>query len=87
MPGTVQSARSTVDGVTPQPVWHGTREEAVQLTTAIAANCCCEFDPTTGERVTTCAAHSMIEDQRLLDGLVFARFMAKRLIQQEFGSE
>ncbi|MBV9133278.1 MAG: hypothetical protein JO318_11295 [Chloroflexi bacterium] len=70
-----------------QPVWHGTREEAVQLTKAIAANCCCEFDPSTGARAITCSAHSMIEDQRLLDGLAFVRYMAKRLVEQEFGPE
>jgi len=71
--------------VNTQPIWHGTREEAVELNNAIAGNCCCEFETSTGQRISTCSAHAMIEDQRLLDGLAFARYMAKRLIEREFG--
>lgn len=81
------AGRTYGQSVTPQPVWHGTREEAIELTNAIAGNCCCEFDPTTGARVSTCAAHTIVQDQRLLDGLVFGRYMSKRLLQQEFGQE
>lgn len=77
--------RSYVEDVTPQPVWHGTRDEAIELTSVIAGNCSCEFEPKSGARVSTCAAHAMIEDQRLLDRLAFARYIARRLVQQEFG--
>jgi hypothetical protein len=84
MQGSVKSVGFSFGVVTPQPVWHGTREEAVELTNAIAGNCCCEFDLTTGARVSTCAAHAMIEDQRLLDGLAFGRYLAKRLLEGEF---
>ena len=40
--------------------------------------------------MSICPAHTMIEDQRLLDGLAFGRYIAKRLVEQEFclsGSE
>jgi hypothetical protein len=35
--------------------------------------------------MSTCSAHAMIEDQRMLDGLAFGRYIAKRLVEQEFG--
>jgi len=64
-------------------VWHGTPQEAISLANALTNNCACEFGHM-GTRLTTCAAHAMIEDQRTLDGLVFARYMVERLIAQEF---
>lgn len=68
-----------------QPVWHGTPQEANDLANSLANNCACEFGQL-GTRVATCAAHAMIEDQRTLDGLVFARYMAERLVAEEFGA-
>jgi hypothetical protein len=38
-----------------------------------------------GVRLLTCEAHAMIGDQRTLDGLVFARYMLGRLLDEEFG--
>jgi hypothetical protein len=67
-----------------QPAWHGTPQEANDLADSLAHNCACEFGHM-GARLATCAAHAMIEDQRTLDGLLFARYMAERLIAQEFG--
>ena len=66
-----------------QPAWHGTPQEANDLADSLAHNCACEFGQM-GDRLATCDAHAMIEDQRTLDGLVFARYMAERLIAQEF---
>jgi hypothetical protein len=66
-----------------QPVWHGTPQEANDLVNSLANNCACEFGQS-GVRLSTCAAHAMIEDQRTLDGLVFARYMAECLLAQEF---
>jgi hypothetical protein len=76
---------ATVVDVKTQPVWHGTSEQAVELANALAHNCACEFGAL-GDRVVTCAAHTIIEDQRLLDGLAFARYMAQRLVEQEHDS-
>ena len=65
-------------------VWHGTAEEANDFATALAHNCNCQYD-TDGNRIVTCAAHVLAEDQRTIDRLVFARYMAARLVEQEFG--
>lgn len=67
-----------------EPVWHGSGEEAHDLASSLANNCACEFDPY-GERAWTCMAHRMLDDQRTLDRLLFARYMAERLLIQEFG--
>lgn len=71
-----QSSRTTI--------WHGSREEASDLESSLANNCACEFD-THDEHVSTCPAHRMLKDQRTLDRLLFARYMAERLSAQEFG--
>jgi hypothetical protein len=84
VPGTIQFVSRRLGAVTPQPVWHGTHAQAIELMNAIAGNCACELDAM-GARVSTCAAHAMFEDQRLLDGLAFGRYLAKRLVQQEYG--
>ena len=70
--------------MTPQVVWHGTQQESFDLINAIARNCTCEFG-LMGVRLLTCAPHRMLtEDQRALNGLLFARRMAKRLHREEF---
>ena len=67
-----------------QVVWHGTQQESFDLVNAIARNCTCEFG-LMGVRLTTCAPHRMLtEDQRALNGLLFARRMAERLRGEEF---
>jgi hypothetical protein len=64
--------------------WHGTQQESRALVDAISRNCTCEFG-LMAVRLTTCAAHRMlIEDQRAMDGLLFARRMADRLKREEF---
>lgn len=64
-------------------VWHGTDEEASALSEAIGRNCGCE---TADGAFFRCAAHRMLEgDQRAVDGLLFARRIALRLLQEEFG--
>ena len=70
--------------MTMQVVWHGTQQESFDLVNAIARNCTCEFG-FTGVRLATCAPHRMLtEDQRALNGLLFARRMAERLRHEEF---
>jgi hypothetical protein len=67
-----------------QVVWHGTQQESFDLVNAIARNCTCEFG-LMGVRLTTCPPHRMLtEDQRALNGLLFARRMQERLQREEF---
>ena len=62
--------------------WHGTPVEMEQLTTAVGGHCTCP--PTIGPS-GPCAAHRLLfEDQRVLDGLLFARHIADRLRAEEF---
>ena len=69
--------------MTMQVVWHGTQQESFDLVNAIARNCTCEFG-LMGVRLATCAPHRMLtEDQRALNGLLFARRMAERLNREE----
>ena len=69
-----------------QVVWNGTQEESFALVNAIARNCTCEFG-LLGVRLSTCAPHRMLtEDQRALNGLLFARKMLDRLLREEFSS-
>ena len=70
--------------MTMQVVWHGTQQESFDLVNAIARNCTCEFG-LMGVRLVTCAPHRMLtEDQRALNGLLFARRMHDRLRREEF---
>ena len=68
----------------PQVFWHGSQQESFDLVNAVARNCTCEFG-LMGVRLATCAPHRMLtEDQRALNGLLFARRMAERLRNEEF---
>src|ERR1051325_10939270 len=70
--------------MTMQVVWHGTQQESFDLVNAIAHHCSCEFG-LMGVRLATCAPHRMLtEDQRALNGLLFARRMSERLRHEEF---
>ena len=64
-------------------IWHGTQQDALDLMNALAHNCSCEVNAE-GVRLETCAAHRMTEDQRALDRLLFARYIAARLRAQEW---
>ena len=64
-------------------VWHGTPDESLALLQAITRNCGCEFG-LRGVRLSVCGPHRMLtEDQRALDGLLFARRMADCLRREE----
>ncbi len=80
-------ARPTVGGMmtTTQTVWNGTRDQADELCTILGRNCACGADPK--QPTPHCAPHAMLlGDQRALDGLLFARHILQRLLQEEFGS-
>jgi hypothetical protein len=65
-------------------VWHGTTEEGLALVAAIVRHCECTFNAK-GARVSVCEAHTMlVQGQRVLNGLLFARRIADRLIRQEW---
>ena len=64
-------------------VWHGTRQESLELLHAVQQHCTCEIDD--GLMLTVCAAHAMLaRDQRAVDGLLFMRRLTERLLTEEF---
>jgi hypothetical protein len=63
--------------------WNGTTEEALALLHALREHCDCHVDQ--GRTVAPCAGHTMLaRDQRAVDGLLFMRRMAARLLAEEF---
>jgi hypothetical protein len=63
--------------------WRGTPAETQALVNAVDHNCECLF--WMDVRLTCCPAHRMlVEDQRALDGLLFARRIADRLRREEW---
>jgi hypothetical protein len=63
--------------------WNGTTDEALALLHALRAHCECRVDA--GRTVAPCASHAMLaRDQRAVDGLLFMRRMAARLLAEEF---
>lgn len=66
------------------PVWHGTEAEYKDLKRAVERNCTC-VTTLAGVRLSICPSHKIIEqNQRVLDGLLFARRIRKRLEDEEF---
>ena len=63
-------------------VWHGTQDEAGELLQALSHHCTCNVS-TAGVRAATCAPHQVLSDQRILDGLLFARRIVARLRAEE----
>jgi hypothetical protein len=69
----------------PRIVWHGTRQESLELLHAVRQHCTCEVEQ--GRMVAMCAAHAMLaRDQRAVDGLLFMRRMTERLLAEAFDS-
>jgi hypothetical protein len=66
------------------PQWHdGTTDEALALLAALSQHCDCRIEQ--GRILTVCASHTMLaNDQRAVDGLLFMRRMAERLLAEEF---
>jgi hypothetical protein len=63
--------------------WHGTGVETTSLIHAVTNNCSCEFG-LLGARISTCGPHQMLaEDQRALNGLLFGRYLAPRMLREE----
>jgi hypothetical protein len=67
-----------------QPItWNGTTDEALALLHALREHCTCTVSE--GRTVAPCAGHQMlVHEQRAVDGLLFMRRMAVRLLAEEF---
>ena len=66
--------------------WNGTPDEALALLHVLSTHCACEIEG--GRTVASCAPHRMLaHDQRAVDGLLFMRRMAERLLREEFEIE
>ena len=64
-------------------IWNGTREEALALLHALREHCECRVDAC--RTLAPCSGHRMLAcDQRAVDGLLFMRRMAARLLAEEF---
>jgi hypothetical protein len=63
--------------------WNGTPDEALALLHALRTHCQCHADG--GRTLVPCPSHAMLaRDQRAVDGLIFMRRMAARLLAEEF---
>jgi hypothetical protein len=63
-------------------VWHGTLIEQLDLMAAVQHNCECRYY-TMLEAFTACASHVMLaSDQRALNGLLWNRRLAQRLLME-----
>jgi hypothetical protein len=63
--------------------WNGTTDEALALLHALRAHCSCKIE--NGRTVAACDGHHMLaNEQRAVDGLLFMRRMAARLLAEEF---
>jgi hypothetical protein len=66
-------------------VWRGGEADILRLLEAVQHNCACSGQRYDGERRSCCAAHQMLAfDQRALDGLLFARWLAAQLEGEEW---
>ena len=66
-----------------QAIWNGTDAESYALLESVQHHCACQFDQA-GARVRTCAPDdALVHSQRFLDGLLFARRIARRLMLEE----
>ena len=63
--------------------WHGTLIEQLDLMAAVQHNCECRYD-TMDQSRSACASHVMLaSDQRALNGLLWHRRLAQRLLIEE----
>ena len=64
--------------------FHGTDAEKYALLAALDHNCVCVYDEASGAVTARCAAHKLLEDQKTLNGLLFDRRIAERLLEEEY---
>lgn len=63
--------------------WNGTPGEYLDLMRALNRNCGCEFG-LMGAQLTRCSAHDLMENQRALNGLLYARKLVETLQGEEW---
>jgi hypothetical protein len=64
-------------------IWNGTPDEALALLHALSTYCECRVE--SGRILAPCQGHLMLtHDQRAIDGMLFMRRMAARLLTEEF---
>lgn len=63
--------------------WHGDQQESLELISIVRRECTCRTP--TGQP-QACVAHEMLLNQRVVDGLLFARRIAERLLLEEFAA-
>lgn len=64
-------------------IFHGDAETAYALMVAVEHNCSCDRDEL-GKVRGDCGAHRALLDQRFSDGVLFGRFLMRRLMAEEF---
>jgi hypothetical protein len=62
-------------------VWHGSAAESFELTRILSMRCTCGLPESQARR---CSGHDMLFDQRIVDGLLFARRIVEQLVKEEF---
>jgi len=63
-------------------VWNGTLSEQLDLMAAVQHNCGCSCDGTTAS-LSACSSHTMLGEQRALDGMLWIRHLVDRLRAEE----
>jgi hypothetical protein len=67
--------------MTMQATWNGSQAELSALLNVITRNCTCGHPLLPGAR---CAAHGMLLEQRVIDGLLFAHRLVDTFVLEEF---
>jgi hypothetical protein len=62
--------------------WNGTEAELLVLVDVLGRHCACKGVRGGG----LCSPHSMLTEQRSVDGLLFGRRIVQRLLREEFES-
>lgn len=63
--------------------WNGTPGEYLDLMRTLSRNCGCEFG-LMGAQLSRCGAHALMDDQRALNGLLYARRIVDTLREEEW---
>lgn len=65
-------------------IWHGDAAAALALQVAVQRNCTCQVDANGITVPGNCGSHRAMLEQRFVDGILFGRYLAERLLIEEF---